>query len=82
MNIHSMKRKCFTSLIKQRQKLYFDELVLILFDAVYKSPGFLRNIEVFNIDIQVLGLQDLRGAAGLFRGWRMTSDGRRVTGCG
>ena len=32
---------------KRRQKLYFDELVLIIFDAVDKSPDYLPNIFFF-----------------------------------
>ena len=34
IRIHRIKR------IKQTQKVYFDELILILFDTVDKSPGF------------------------------------------
>ena len=39
---------------KQKRKLYCDELVLILFDTVDKSPGF------FHLDLKVFGLLGLR----------------------
>ena len=48
---------------KQKQKLHFDaHLVLGLFDAVDKSPGFKSQISSFrHLDFQVFGLLELRG---------------------
>ena len=48
---------------KQKRKLYFDELVLILFDAIDRSPGFFQDIisRFLYLDLQVFGLMGLRG---------------------
>ena len=40
---------------KQKRKLYFDELVIILVDVIDKSPDF------FYLDLQVFGLLGMRG---------------------
>ena len=36
-------------------------LVLVLFDAIDKPPGFSPNLKVFYLDLQVFGLVGLRG---------------------
>ena len=60
-NEHSSDEEKIYVMITQKQKVYFDELVLILFDVIDKSPGFSPNMQVLDIDLQDFGLWQLSG---------------------